>query len=240
MTELKFKKVFYILICFLLISTIYNSLISGAYNTEFITDELTDETKYTFLDNINFVRMNAEPQKRKIECFDVCCNNVAVGFSESDNKTVCIYNTQGEFQYGYRFKTNGQFAVELDEYNLIICFVRSDILIKVNSYGDVIEVEKIQDTTENNKLWNEILYSTEKTMNGSKYILDNKINFLASSYSKLIVIDEYGNENVIYRADSSQTAEKIVTVFAVLLLAFLIVSRIRADKNTDNKVTSNR
>lgn len=77
-------------------------------------------------------------------------------------------------------------------------------------------------------------------MNGSKYILDNKINFLASSYSKLIVIDEYGNENVIYIVDSYQIAEKIVVIFAVLLLAFLVVSRIRADKNTDNKITSNR
>ena len=240
MTELKFKKVFYILICLSLISTISNGLISNAYNTGFSTDELTDETKFTFLNNINFIRINAEPQKRKIECFDAGYNNVAVGFSESDNKTVCIYNTQGEFQYGYRFKTNGEFAVELDEYNLIICFVRSDILIKVNSYGDIIDVKKIQDTTENNMLWNEMLYSTEKTMNRSKYILDNKIDFFSSSYSHLIVIDEYGNESVIYTADSYQIAEKTVAIFAVLLLAFLIVSRIRADKNTDNKITSNR
>lgn len=144
MTELKFKKVFYILICLSLISTISNGLISNAYNTGFSTDELTDETKFTFLNNINFIRINAEPQKRKIECFDVGYNNVAVGFSESDNKTVCIYNTQGEFQYGYRFKTNGEFAVVLDEYNLTICFVRSDILIKVNSYGDIIDVKKFK------------------------------------------------------------------------------------------------
>lgn len=240
MTELKFKKVFYILICLSLISTISNGLISNAYNTEFSTDELTDETKFTFLNNINFIRINAEPQKRKIECFDVGNNNVAVGFSESDNKTVCIYNTQGEFQYGYRFKTNGEFAVGWDEYNLTICFVRSDILIKVNSYGDIIDVIKIQDTTENNMLWNEMLYSTEKTMNGSKYILDNKIDFFSSSYSHLIVIDEYGNESVIYTADSYQIAEKTVAIFAVLLLAFLIISRIKADKNTDNKITSNR
>lgn len=85
-----------------------------------------------------------------------------------------------------------------------------------------------------------MLNSTEKTMNGSKYILDNKIDFFSSSYSHLIVIDEYGNESVIYTADSYQIAEKIVAIFAVLLLAFLIISRIRADKNTDNKITSNR
>ncbi len=221
--------------CLLLISTISNNLMSGAYNKEFITDELTDETKLVFLNNIDFVLINEEPQKRKIECFDVGYNNIAVGFSESDNKTVCVYNTQGEFQYGYRFKTNGGFAVEWDECNIVICFVRSDILIKANPYGDIIEIKRIQDTTENNERWNEMLYSTEKTSNGYKYILDNKFDFFASSYSYLTVIDEYGNESVIYTADSSQTAEKIVAVFVVLLLAFLIMSRLRADKKHRQK-----
>ena len=37
---------------------------------------------------------------------------IAIGSDDSTKKQICIYSNNGDFQYGYRFKSDGSFEVE--------------------------------------------------------------------------------------------------------------------------------
>ena len=87
--------------------------------------------------------MKSEPQKNPIECFSVNENGeIAIGCSDSEQKTVCIYADNGKFQYGYSFECSGSFGIEFENNNLNIYFVRSDVAIAVNQMGEVESIYK--------------------------------------------------------------------------------------------------
>ena len=228
------SKMFSVVVIPLLIMMLSSSLYVCASDGEFATESLSTDTENLFLNNIELMIIDHEPEKRSIECFSVNNDqNIAIGFSNFDNKTICVYNRYGEFQYGYKFKTSGKFAVEWDESNIGICFARSDVRLEVTPEGDFVEIAEIRDTIENNTHWNNILYSTKQTLDDTEFVIKNRIrvfDVFSSSYSHLIAIDEYGNETTIYVADSTQTVANIAIILMVVVFVFLTINKIKEIK----------
>jgi len=171
-----------------------------------------------------------EPQMQSIVCFDVNGDEkIALGYSDSENKTICVYS-QNEFLYGYEFGCTGDFAVEWDEENINIYFVRSDIIVIVNQKGDILDIAKVQNTTENNRYHNFLLHSTERLVGDRKYSLRNDmgiLNFVASSYSQLTVTDANGTETMLFDVNSSQLAKTVavsvlITVFVCIAIVVIV------------------
>ena len=105
-----------------------------AMNTGFSTELLPEDNMNTLLKNVNISMLADEPPKKTIECFAVNEDGlIAIGCNSSENKVVCIYTSDGVFQYGYSFKCSGNFGIEFDKSVLNIYLVRSDIAIAVNS-----------------------------------------------------------------------------------------------------------
>ena len=155
--------VFTILLLLLLI--INGGLEVLAMNTGFSTESLLEDDINTFLKNVNITMLTNEPPKKAIDCFSVNENGViAIGCSDSENKTVCFYTRDGDFQYGYSFKCYGNFGIELNKNILNIYFVRSDIVVTINHMGKVESIRKIQNTSENNDYWNNCVFLTRSCL----------------------------------------------------------------------------
>lgn len=199
-----------------------------AMNTSFSTELLPENDMNTLLKNVNISMLADEPPKKTIECFDVNEDGmIAIGCSSSENKTVCIYTSDGIFQYGYSFIYSGNFGVELDKSVLNIYLVRSDISIAVNSVGEVESILKIQNTSENNSYWNDCIFSTRRKIGDTEYFLENDmgiLNLFASSYSRLITTNKYGEESIIYDVNSAQLSNMVVVVGGVIVFICLVVA----------------
>lgn len=233
-----------ILLCFVItLIMLANTVFVSALSTGFSTEEMSKQEIDRVLQNTEISLLQIEPAKKSIECFDANNGLVAIGCSESMNKTVCIYTETGEFLYGYRFKSSGSFGIDLVDNVLNIYLVRSDVALSIDSSGTVIDVQKIQNTQENNDYWAEVLHETERVNGDKKYKIKNDmglLNFFAFSYSQLVVINANGEENIIYDVNTTQTfytvALIIFVVLFVCLAVFLMIKEIRKGRQGDGSV----
>ena len=209
-----------------------NPIVANAINTGFLTNELPEEEQISFVQNIDLCLIESEPSKNAVVCFDVNENQmIAVGQKSSDRKTICIYSSDGTFQYGYTFNCSGEFGVEWDKDNLNIYFVRSDVVISVSPNGEILDVLEVTNSIENNSYVNHFMHTTKKTIGDATYLIRNNMgifNWVATSYSQIVVKDSVGAENIIYDVNSVQllsTILSIIFVFAIVIVAVTIILR---------------
>lgn len=212
-----------------------------AMNTGFSTERMSEEAVNTVLESINLSMLTDEPPRRPIKCFAVNEEGtIAVGSSRDNNRTVCIYNSDGVFQYGYSFENYGSFGIELDKNVLNIYLVRSDIAISVNSAGEIEDVLKISNTSENNTYWNQHVFSRRRKVGDAEYVIKNDtgiLNAFDSSYSQLVVIDKNGEERMIYDVSADKIANMIVAV-VVGAIIFGLTAVVLADRSSSKSAAS--
>lgn len=227
---MKFKLIYLLLSFVLLIVISTNAIEANAMNTGFSTEELSEETKNMFISNISISPLKAEPAKKDILCFDVNEQGmIAIGQKDSQRKEVCVYTSQGEFLYGYTFNCTQSFCVEWDEQYVNIYFVRSDVIISLDSDGNILDVKKTLDTIDNNSYINSLLFSTTRTVGNTTYLIRNDMgifNWIAPSFSQIVTIDETGTESIIYDVNSMQFTKMIITtsfIFVFVLVAIAVI-----------------
>lgn len=199
-----------------------------AMNTGFSMQTMKTEDQKTFLSNIQLVKEEKEPTKNSIICFDVNEDGLlAIGTSDSSQKSVSIYNLSGDYKYSYNFNCNQSFGIEWDGNNLIIYFVRSNVAALVDENGTVLELQEIENTTSNNSYWNHSVFSTQRTVGNYKYIIKNDMglfNIFASSYSQLIAVDDQGNQTILYNVNNALRTKTIIIFIAVIMFVVIVVS----------------
>lgn len=225
---MKLKRIHLLLSFVLLIVIFANATQANAMQTGFQTNELSEEEKNTFLSNIDVLPIDEEPVKKAIRCFDVNSNRlIAIGQASSDQKTICVYSSEGVFQYGYIFHCSGDFGVEWDKENLNIYFVRSSVIISVTPKGEVLGVLEVQNSIENNTYVNHFIHGTKRTMGNEEYSIRNDMglmNLFAPSYSQIVVKDSTGFENIIYDVGAMQLTKMIAIISLVCIFVFVAVA----------------
>lgn len=225
---MKLKRIYLLLSFVLLIVISTNAIKVNAMNTGFFTEDLSDETKTTFVASINVSPLSAEPEKRGALCFDVNEQGlIAIGQTGSQDKEICVYTSQGEFLYGYTFNCTQSFCVEWDEQHVNIYFIRSDVIISLDSDGNILDIKAVQDTIDNNSYRNSLLYSTTRTVGNTTYLIRNDMgifNWIATSYSQIVTIDATGSESIIYDVNSMQLTKTIVTISLICVFVFVAVA----------------
>lgn len=208
----------------------FNLIVAKAMNTGFLTDKLSEDEKNIFISNIDFHLIESEPAKNAVECFDVNKNEmIAIGQKSQNRKIICVYSSDGNFQYGYAFDCYGSYGVEWDEENLNIYFIRSSMVISVAPNGEILDVLEVTNSIENNSYVNHFIYATERTIGDTTYLMRNDmgiINWIASSYSQIIIKDVSGAENIIYDVSSTQLLNTIISIIFVCVFIFVAIATI--------------
>ena len=224
------------LISVLVLAIAVNITGASAINSGFQTNDLPSEEKDAFINNIDLQRIDEEPDKAAIACFDVNEDRmIAIGQDASERKTVCIYSDTGVFQYGYMFDCRGDFGLEWDEDTLHIYFVRSNVLVAVSPSGEISDVLEVPHTIENNSYINGYMHTTEKRVKGTEYSAENDgiFNWLASSYSRITATDSTGAERIVYDASAAHTGKIIMVLgFFCILIAAVSIGITKQLKNS--------
>lgn len=210
-----------------LILLLHFSMQASAINTGFSTEEYPKEKQDVLVSNTDFAFIETDPGKKSIQCFDV--NNkgkIAIGQEMAGNrKGVCIYSSDGSFLYGYSFECSGSFYVEWDNENLNIMFVRGDVLISVSPDGDILDIKNVLSTA-GNREYSLYLSSKKRTVGDAIYMVRNNMgpfNYIAASYSQLLVINADGNEKIVYDVNIDQLTKTIVVFILVLIFITIVV-----------------
>ena len=221
-------RISYLFLLFALLFGLFTNVIEvNAMKTGFLTEELSDEVKNTFLSNVNISPLTVEPVHRGILCFDVNKQGmIAVGQKGAYSKEICIYSADGTFLYGYSFDCSQSFAVEWGYDSINIFFVRSDIIVSLDSDGCILDIKKVPDTLENDTYRRDLLYSTIRTIGDTTYLIKNNLgifNWIATSYSQIAIIDINGTEQIIYDVSPNQFSNIIIAIGIVCMFIFITI-----------------
>ncbi|MGN0474604.1 MAG: hypothetical protein ACI4IJ_05915 [Acutalibacteraceae bacterium] len=195
-------------------------------NTGFDVEDYDKETEEYIKSSMGIKLLTTEKTGTFIDNFDVNENGdivvafEVVSFEVPVEKPICVYNSQGEFQYGYMVSAYGVIGAEWDGENIIIYSVRGDRLLLVDKYANVLDVKGVLLTQQSNTYANKILYSTEQIVGSDNYKL---------KHSKIIKIDEEGNKSVIIDKSKSYIFYNIfIILFVALLSIFVIIGLVKA------------
>jgi hypothetical protein len=196
-------------------------------NTGFATAEMSEEERKTVLSNISITTFTTERSRKGILSFDVNEEGLIATCQDGDKgeKAVCIYSSDGAFIRGYSFDDSESCAVEWDGEYINLYFVRSDVIVSLDRDGKILEIKYTLNTVENDSYTSYLMYSTERTVGDSTYIIKNDMgifNLIALSYSQIAVVDGTGSERIIYDVNSRQTFIT-VTLFCCIILFFSLV-----------------
>ena len=215
-----------------------------ASQSGFITEDLSVNEEKSLLENINITLITREPERIAIECFDVDTNIIAIGTQKGKTKNICVYDLECNFIRGYSFEDSGTFGIDIIDNSVVIYLVRSDMLIYVDENAQIQDIKRVTQCVENTSYLNNTVFSNEREIGGKKYVLKNNmsfLNFFASSYSQLLVTDEYGTEKMLYDVNSSQLLQSIlifvgVSAFVLFVVVYLAL-RIRKNIKSTKKQT---
>lgn len=193
-------------VIFMTILTTYNNVFASAnidgdveMDTEF---EVKDYDNYErFISAISLKLINSDcngADIKGIHCFDVNENgNIAVAFESQMKKHICIYNSYGEFQYGYSLVDYGSIGVEWSGDNVIVYFERGNNLMLIDRYANVLDIKEALYTSKNNSYRNNVVFSREKTVGDYTYKLKGgKITKTDAEGNKQIIVDRSKNYNI--------------------------------------------
>lgn len=148
-----------------------------------------------YLENIQFEKTDTETLNAGIKNFDISSNgNVAVGM---DNNTVNIYDSEGNYLYGYSFDISGDYKCYWEKSEFALYDVRSHIKTLVSE--NEVKVYDI-DVNEGSEFMKKYLTDKEKSYKGNKYILRKKykyLNVFLPNYDIFSIMDKDGNEKIV-------------------------------------------
>ena len=212
-------------ILFLLFTFVNLRIEALAAETEFLVEDLSTEEKDKFIEYVDMSFLSEEQEKKAIDSFSVSANGlIAIGYRNFDCKIVCIYDLEGVYQYGYKFKYPGAIILEFCEETLNVVFLRSDVVISFDQDGTLVEINRLCDANENVLHKNKILNSTVQEVNGDRYSITKDMGFLnlfTSSYSQLTVERTDGTKSIIYDVSSAHFLSTLVLFIGIFLLVSL-------------------
>lgn len=129
---------------------------------------------------------------RIIKRFDVNEDGwFAIGYG---NNTIQIYDSQGNFQYGYRFDNEGTYGITLNENNIVIYLARGNFAFEIDPTGKCIRAEEKYSS----KYINEALDRTSKQIGNVTYSLERDIGFFDGVYPRLVKTDATGTKTILH------------------------------------------
>ena len=166
-----------------------------------------DELVSNLQKSVNPTVFYEKETERTIICFDVREDgSFAIG---CDNKTIYLYDSLGNFQYGYRLYITGAYSFALNGNNIIVYLARGDIALEIDPTGKCVSAKEV-------RVPYDILYQEYKQIGDTRYSVEGDIDL--AHPSRLIKTDADGTRTVLYDAT---TMGYIEGVFVYVILSLI-------------------
>ena len=169
-------------------------------------------------------------------CFDVNeAGEYLLCFDGTEKQMILVYDSSEEYLYGFSVDFSGTFGAEFDDDGLIIYPVRSNLAIKVDREGDLIDMKSIDDTVENHDYWRKEIEANERVIGDTRYnaehwLINHKLLHWGQ-YPKLVKTLPDGERIVLFENDFS-----FLTVLIPIGIISLVGAPITVYIITKNKV----
>lgn len=227
-------------ICLFLYIVISSSCNTFAMKSEFDTIPVSNEQYSKIINSFTIEVVDSSIiTDKSIVCFDVSESGlIALGFEDFDDDIVGIYKTDGSFCHAFKFYTAGSFYVEWVDNNILnICLVRSNLCIYINMEGEILQIDEILDTYENNSYWRTLMKPV-RNIDNLEYSLRSDVGvlqFFAASYSKLVYTDGSGNETILYDVTGMHLFRILFWIIVIASFATYVIYGIYKQSTTKNK-----
>ena len=196
--------------------------------------ELPQDQYEGILSRLDLQIIDEPSEKKGFRSFDVNSSGEYVmgfdrGFSESFDY-VLAYSGDNTFLFGFSLNVDGMFCVVWDERGISICTAKGDLAITIDRNGNCLNINRIEDSVENNDYFREELSANTRHVNGATYTAEhwcyNSESVHWGSYPRLVKTTADGERSVLYEHyrgtwELFVTAGIIVVAYVVTMAIFL-------------------
>lgn len=144
-----------------------------------------------------------------------------------DGDSILVFDSNGNFIKQFCFHSYGSYYIKWYEDNLSLFMVREGAVVEFTLDSEKVGVYAVESES---PIWDELREQTKIVSDGNVYELKkgtNGVFALFSNYTVLQKTDGFGNETIIYEADTVQNFKPIliiiVFVFAFVGIPFIIL-----------------
>ena len=190
------------------------SRMTGAY--------LPNSEAQEFYDNLSLAEAEVSEDLGQIVSFDVA-DEILLAF---DTQKIAVCDLNGKIQKVFQFETYGSYYVEWFGGNIRIYFVRGSTLLEITKDGDLVMCMDVNcDRKTNEHAFQELRRKTKCETDEADYVVRKNGSPLAwlsgYRYSKLVKIDETGNETVLYDCSAQSVGRTIIWI--ILIVGFFLL-----------------
>lgn len=196
-----------------------------AIDTGLTTQQLSNEEISDIITQVEFVKMTSYTPLA-VKCFDVRDDHkIVIGTNVGNTAYIAVCDACGNFQYGFETEQLGSFRVMWSGDHIAFYCIRSELLFEIDENGKIVDICRVESTTENSVYDRDVLLSTTRKVGTSTYRMTNEstvADAFSVSYKKIIKTD--GEETtVIYDASGDKNVRVVRGLIIGMLLSSLIV-----------------
>ena len=193
----------------------------------YVTESVPTQEKEDFLNRINFRLFETEVKNAPFTCFAISDQGkIALGFDASEEAEINVYNSAGQFLYGYRFLNNHcAFAVFFEGEELSILWGRDRYIGSFSSEGNCLQFRKEITSKQNSDAYHTDRYRpTSGKVGNIQYYAEHSAG-LSTSYTRFVVEDSSGNKNVIFEVNEDYYT-RLTAIGIMGLVIFVLVAEV--------------
>ena len=213
------KKLFVLIISMFLLISMQISIYAQVDEAS-MGDELGAQVLEELSRAYSIKRIAKEEQRDYISDFDISSDGkIAVLYENSiyslkiddSRKSVCVYDIDGKFLYGYLIKCPGAMEVKWTDDDLAVYDYRADVLSVLSENGNLLcayNYSKAPDRS-NEREYEGVLYKAHSISNSERY-----------SYDKIAKVSEDGKETTIIAVKGNKA--KLIYVVSIISLCTVV------------------
>lgn len=200
--------------------------------TEYSTVPVSPQIATDFLTGIEFRSANKISEGQMIISFDISeQGKVALAIETPSETQIGVYDSRGNFVYGYSFIKGSAVVIFFEGERLAINWAKSGYIASFDDQGGCVRFEKDDGSRKNADLFHNQRFRPHSGSVGSlKYRTDGP--WFTWRCWLLAVEDINGNQTVIYDASQSQSILWPLGIFGCIVFFVLLIYRtIKKEKN---------
>lgn len=184
----------------------------------FPVESFTEEEKNEYIAAIKLKLLDSDGYKSGISSFDVSESGKVV--LAIPDQRIYVYDSTGDFLYGYYFSLDGDYGVGFVDENVAIYAVRGDAIAIYDPNGNCVDVYSVLNPNKHSKQLTQVFSRTSKEVNGKTYTLERDVE--AATYARVVIWNEDGTKDIIYDI-SAQHSIGTILLWAGIIGFFVLV-----------------